>query len=171
MCGNGASRRLEFQRIKYPLVYRRASVYQHFLSFGCVQVAFAQEAEGMSDTAVNGQHERQRPRGKPWPRGVSGNALGSRVHDAKCLQVKLELLKELGGGTIVSLSDQELLARAVELLVRRARSNNDSVRAINTAHRILAALRAKYAAREPERRPLPSLSELLKATQIERGSG
>jgi hypothetical protein len=109
----------------------------------------------MSNTAVNGQHERQRPRGKPWPKGISGNALGSRVHDAKCLQLKLELLKELGGGNIVSLPDQELLARAVELLVRRARSHNDSVRAVNTAHRIIEALRAKYAKDEA----VPSLAE------------
>jgi hypothetical protein len=76
----------------------------------------------------------------------SGNPLGYRVHNAKSFQLQLEIAKELGGN--LSAGDEIMLTRAVELLVSRPRSRNDGIRAINTAHRILRTLRAKYSKKD-----------------------
>ena len=95
----------------------------------------------VENNAVAVQQALQRKRGRPFPRGVSGNPLGYRVHEAKALQLRAEIARELGD---LMAGDEILLARAVELLVSRPRSRNDGIRAINTAHRILRTLRAKY---------------------------
>jgi hypothetical protein len=58
--------------------------------------------------------------------------------------LKAEIIAELGGN--LSTADAILLTRAVELLAGRPKSHTDSVRATNTANRILRTLRAKYAA-------------------------
>ncbi len=100
------------------------------------------------------QREPQRRRGRPWPKGVSGNPAGSRVQDSRRQALQIEITAELGGQ--VSPADKLLLQRAVELLTRRAKSHVDSVRGINLAHRIIGELRRRYA--QPE--VVPSLDEL-----------
>jgi len=68
--------------------------------------------------------------------------------------LKAEITAELGGN--LSATDEILLARAVELLIVRPKSRTDTVRATNTANRILQTLRVKYQRDEY----VPSLAEL-----------
>jgi hypothetical protein len=101
------------------------------------------------------QREQRRPRGRPFPKGQSGNPGGSRLIIERRAKMEAEIAHELGDD--LSATDRILLSRAVELLTRRTRSHTDSVRGLNTAHRILQSLRAKYQAEEIA----PSLQELL----------
>ena len=57
--------------------------------------------------------------------------------------LKAEITAELGGN--LSATDEILLARAVELLIVRPKSRTDTVRATNTANRILQTLRVNAA--------------------------
>src|SRR5262249_751462 len=112
---------------------------------------------------------RRRGAGRPFPKGVSGNPRGSRVIIERRAAIEADLVGDMGGD--ISAADRVLLSRGVELLTRKPRSHTDAVRLVNAGTRIIDKLHSKYAKREPERRSLPSLSELLKATQIERGRG
>jgi hypothetical protein len=99
--------------------------------------------------------QRSKQRGRPWRRGESGNPGGSRLIIERRAKMEAEIAHELGDD--LSATDRILLSRAVELLTRRTRSHTDSVRGLNTAHRILQSSRAKYQAEEIA----PSLQELL----------
>ena len=66
-----------------------------------------------------------------------------------------EITAELGGN--LSTVDALLLTRAVDLLLVRPKSRTDAVRAVNTANRILRALRAKYRRDEY----VPTLEQIL----------
>ncbi len=64
-------------------------------------------------------------------------------------EIETSIKAELGGA--LSPADKLLLARAAELLSKRVETNNQAVRSVNTASRIIAMLRAKYARpAEPE---------------------
>jgi hypothetical protein len=87
-------------------------------------------------------------------RFVAGNAALRHGRQAKAV-LKAEIAVELGGN--LSTADEILLTRAVELLTVRPKSRTDSVRAANTANRILQTLRAKYATIQ---KPLRTAREL-----------
>jgi hypothetical protein len=99
----------------------------------------------------------RRPNGT-WQSGISGNPAGCRVHDLQRQTLQAQIEAELGGH--VSPADKLLLARAVELLTKRAKSHVDAVRGTNLAHRILTSLRTKYTAAQAQAGD-PGLEELL----------
>jgi hypothetical protein len=102
----------------------------------------------------NEQPTRRRGPGKPWPRGTSGNPLGSRVVIEKRAATLADLERECGGP--ITGPDRVLAERGIDMLTRRPRSHNEAVRLLNAGSRIIAMLRAKYA--RPE--VVPSLEEL-----------
>jgi hypothetical protein len=86
---------------------------------------------------------------RPFKPGQSGNRSG--LPKSQMLATEFEAA-ELGG--CIAPADRLLLQRAFSLLTRRTRSPSDSVRSVNTVHRILRSLRAKYPQPEP---PVPTL--------------
>jgi len=88
------------------------------------------------------EHEhRRKPRGRPWPKGVSGNPSGSKV--SKRVTNLFEALANEFGGADLSATDRALLMQACRLLVRseRVKEAEIAVKCANAARRILAGLR------------------------------
>ena len=69
-----------------------------------------------------------------------------------------DLASDVGGVAALSRSDRILLGRAVDLLLRKAGTHNDHVRAVNTAMRVVEAIRRRVPKPEP---PGPSLADYL----------
>lgn len=89
-----------------------------------------------------GAASEQRVRGRPWPKGVSGNPSGSRTNvSAGALFV--ELSTDMGGADAMSAVDRVLLMQACKLLARaaRARDADGAVRLTSEARRVIASLR------------------------------
>ena len=103
----------------------------------------------------NEQPTRRRGRGRPFPKGVSGNALGSRVIIEKRAAMLADLERECGRPIVGT--DRIMAERGIEMLTRRPRSHNEAVRLLNAGSRIIDRLRARYQAEEIA----PSLQELL----------
>lgn len=72
----------------------------------------------------------------------------------RLVELRADLDRELGAD--LSAADRVLRDRVIELLARRPRSHNDTVRTVNAADRILERLRSRYAKDEI----IPSLQEL-----------
>jgi hypothetical protein len=101
----------------------------------------------MTTTAMQQGEQRERQRGRPWPRGQSGNPAGSRLIIERRAAIEADLVRDLGGD--LSPADHMLLSRGVELLCRKPRSHTDAVRLVNAGTRIIDKLRDKYTKRTP----------------------
>jgi hypothetical protein len=109
----------------------------------------------MDQQATTGQQQvgqRNKPRGRPFPPGVSGNPLGPHA-------VVKERVEALVGQWVADFPEltaieRSLLQQAAQLLVRaeRIKDHDVAVRASNSAARLLASLRKKRS--KPGRPPL-----------------
>jgi hypothetical protein len=90
------------------------------------------------------QPQRRVPRGRPWPKGVSGNPAGIRV-GKQALAMFEQIEGELGG--VGSVIDRTLLLQACRLLVRAARlkDHDAAIRMSSEARRTLEGLRRRCA--------------------------
>jgi hypothetical protein len=93
------------------------------------------------------------PRGRPFPKGVSGNPSGKTL-GKRYLALFADLARDLGGEDALSAIDRALLSQAVGLMVRaeRVKDTDDAVRLANASARLLTGLRKKQ--RQPAFVPL-----------------
>lgn len=115
----------------------------------------------MQSAAAAEQSDGQRPparRGRPWPKGVSGNPSGSRVN-TRAVVLFAEMANDFGGGDALSGVDRAMLMQACRLMARgaRAKSADDAVRLTSEARRILQSLRKSA----PKHAAGPTLAEFL----------
>jgi hypothetical protein len=106
--------------------------------------------------------QRLMPRGRPFPKGVSGNPSGRTV-GKRYLTLFADLSRDLGGEAALSAIDRALLSQAVGLMVRaeRVKETDDAVRLANASARLLATLRNTK--RQRQATSGPTLRELLAA--------
>jgi hypothetical protein len=104
------------------------------------------------------EQTRKLPRGKPWPKGVSGNPLGRQVTSKRVTELFTAIAADLGGEGAISAIDRAMLMQACRLLVRSecTRDADLALRLSNASARLLATLR-KYQ-RKPE---APTLGDYL----------
>lgn len=119
----------------------------------------------MQPSAVAEQEKTQRPTGRPWPKGVSGNPSG-RTLGKRYLALFADLARDLGGENALTGIERALIGQACQLMLRSERvcDADDAVRLANAASRILATLTAKRAARKPALGP-DALREYLASKQ------
>lgn len=88
--------------------------------------------------------QRPKPRGRPWPPGVSGNPFG-RTLGKRYFTLFGDLARDLGGEAALTGIQRALLGQACQLMVRseQVRVADDAVRLANAAQRILTTLTAK----------------------------
>jgi hypothetical protein len=99
--------------------------------------------ESDQQTPASGQQsKRPKPRGTPWPPGVSGNPTGS--HIGKRTMVLFDAMVGEFGGADLSATDRALLLQACRLLARKFRDDLAAVAASNTARHILNGLRERH---------------------------
>jgi hypothetical protein len=83
------------------------------------------------------------PRGRPYPKGVSGNPAGRTLGKRfiELFEAMAGELRDLGGE--LSAIETALLSQAVRLMVRSERTpdNDDAVRLANASSRLLSTLR------------------------------
>jgi hypothetical protein len=86
--------------------------------------------------------QRAKLRGRPWPKGVSGNPSGSRLN-TRAMVLFAEMATDFGGENALGAMDRALLMQACRLMARgaRAKSADDAVRLTSEARRILASVR------------------------------
>jgi hypothetical protein len=110
-------------------------------------------------TVGQGDAQRPRPRGRPWPRGTSGNPQGARVN-TRAKTLFAELSADFGGAEALPALDRVLLMQGCKLLARaeRVKDADSAVRLTSEARRILASLRKRAAPPSPSG---PSLAEYL----------
>jgi hypothetical protein len=108
------------------------------------------------------KQSRKRPRGKPWPKGVSGNPLGRQVTSKRVATLYAELADDLGGEAALSVIDRVTLLQACRLLVRSERTQDGdlALRLSNASARLLAALRKYQRKHEP---PEETMAEYLRS--------
>ena len=94
--------------------------------------------------------QRLMPRGRPFPKGVSGNPSGKTL-GKRYMALFADLASDLGGEEALTGIERALLGQAVGLMVRaeRVRNTDDAVRLANASARLLASLRKGHKAREP----------------------
>jgi hypothetical protein len=61
--------------------------------------------------------------------------------------------RDLGGLSVLSVADRQWLAKAVDLLMRRPSSDEDRIRYLNTAARLIDGIRERQLKRRRRRRP------------------
>lgn len=98
-------------------------------------------------------------RGRPFPKGVSGNPGGRLSVNERHRERFTELEAELGGD--LTAHERVLLDQAVGLSLRKAQDHADAVKLANASARILSTLYAKRAQAKPVQPSGPSLSEVL----------
>jgi hypothetical protein len=113
----------------------------------------------MQQSAVAEQENPQQPklRGRPWPKGVSGNPRG-RTLGKRYLTLFADLARDLGGEAALTGIERALLGQAVGLMLRaeRVKDTDDAVRLANASARLLANLRNT----KRERQATPARSAL-----------
>ena len=109
--------------------------------------------------------QRQAPRGRPWPKGVSGNPSG-RILGKRYLTLYGDLARDLGGEAALSAIERALLSQAVGLMVRaeRVKETDDAVRLANASARLLASLRKRV---QPSVAPRETFAALAARAQAE----
>ncbi len=110
--------------------------------------------------AEQNETQHRKPRGRPWPKGTSGNPSGSRVN-TRAVVLFAEMAADFGGVDALSGVDRAMLMQACRLMARgaRAKAADDAVRLTSEARRILQSLRKPV-----PRKSGPSLSEYLVAS-------
>jgi hypothetical protein len=108
-------------------------------------------------------------RGRPWPKGVSGNSSGSRV-SKRVVTLFSDMVTDFGGEAALLAVDRALLMQACRLMVRaeRVKDADAAVRLSSEARRGLGALRRRVAAAP---RDEPMASEVLRARYSRLRSG
>lgn len=100
--------------------------------------------------------QRRKPRGKPWPAGVSGNPSGAAGLSMRAAELFDRLAGDFGGAAALSASaiDSEMLRQAARLMARAARTRDAdaAVRLTSEARRLVETLRRRK--REPAVIPL-----------------
>jgi hypothetical protein len=120
-------------------------------------------------TTEQGEPQRPRLRGKPWPKGVSGNPSGSRVN-TRAVVLFAEMAVDFGGVDALSGVDRAMLMQACRLMARgaRAKSADDAVRLTSEARRILMALRKRVPALSAPAEPWSGVTARAQAQVDER---
>ena len=110
-------------------------------------------------------------RGRPFVRGVSGNPGGCPSNSKRHRELFAELALGYGGEAALSAIERIWLDKATDQLVRaeRTRSDDENVRLLNSAKRLLAPLEAKRA--KPQASGLPSLTELMRRQREQQHGG
>jgi hypothetical protein len=87
--------------------------------------------------------QRHKPRGRPWPPGVSGNPDGARTRGKRFAELYDNMAADFGGAKALTSVQAVMLAQSVRLLMRAEREKNaeDAVRLSNAAMRMLGTLR------------------------------
>ena len=97
---------------------------------------------------ASGQPGKHRGAGRPWLPGQSGNPRGRALWREMVQSRAQELCAEFGGFSNLSAADQGLALRAAELLLRKAPTVEQAVRAGNCADRLINGLRKRHGARQ-----------------------
>jgi hypothetical protein len=99
-------------------------------------------------TAMDNEQQRvageqhPKPRGTPWPKGVSGNPTGSKL-SKRAAELFAATLVEFDAAALTP-SDRALLETACKLLARRWRDEATAVKASNVARNILRTLHQRH---------------------------
>jgi hypothetical protein len=93
------------------------------------------------------QQPEQRVIGRPFARGQSGNPHGRASRKQRHAEMMARLAADCGGIEALSPGDQVLLARAVDLLLLKPTTQDDGVRLLNAATRLVEGIRRRYRAR------------------------
>jgi hypothetical protein len=82
-----------------------------------------------------------------WRPGQSGNPAGARSRKQRHAEMLARLAADCGGVEALSPGDCVLLDRAVDLLLLRPTTQDDGVRLLNAATRIIENIRRRHRAR------------------------
>jgi hypothetical protein len=107
---------------------------------------------------------KRRPNGQLLP-GVRLNPLGASHGRVQRAELLAELTVELGGDEVLSGSDRKLLAKAVDLLVRKPPNWRSAAYLVSTANRIIQGLRRRHCKHDQSdapTKPKRSLSAVLR---------
>lgn len=115
--------------------------------------------------------QQRKVHGRPFARGVSGNPGGRPSNGRRHRELYAELALGYGGEAALSAIERIWLDKATDQLVRaeRTKSDDENVRLLNSAKRLLAPLEAKRA--EPQASGLPSLTELMRRQREQQHGG
>jgi hypothetical protein len=79
-----------------------------------------------------------------FKRGQSGNPGGARSRKARHAQMLERLAADMGGVASLSPGDHVLLSRAADLLLLKPSTQEDGVRLLNSATRIIDGIRERH---------------------------
>lgn len=111
------------------------------------------------ETSVSMAKIKRHDAGSGWRRagtylpGQSGNPDGARSRQRRHAALMRQHARDLGGLSVLSVADRQWLAKAVDLLMRRPSSDEDRIRYLNTAARLIDGIRERQLKRRRRRRP------------------